>query len=318
MQLAWQLVLNGLVTGSMYAIVALGFAIVFGATRHFHIAHAAVIATGGYVAYILATISELPASLAILAGVLASIAVGVALLRFLYIPLELRHGSTMTIFLASLGMLIFIENVFTMFLGASTRKALYFSAIVYPVEIAGAYLTVAQILLICITIVLTLALLSALKYTRLGQEIRALADNPDLVRSSGRSVNRIKIVVYILASLLAGVAGIYQAGDTGIGPGVTMNLVMFGFIALVAGSVGSIGGAFIAAMALGFIQNVSQLIIAPQWSVPFVFAVFLIFILVLPRGLAESFKKNIVSDSPSKPPTVDKDLVSAKSAKEGD
>jgi branched-chain amino acid transport system permease protein len=284
--LFWQLVLNGLVAGALYALVAVGFALIFGCTRHFHIAHAGVLATGGYLCYALVDRAGPPILVAALLGILAATLLGVLILRVVYIPLERRGGEGFVLFLVSLGALILIENTFTLWLGASSVKVDPGEALKDPVSLGSASLTPMQIGLIVVSVAVFAALMTLLARTSLGKDIRALAANPELVRILGRRPGRIQISVYALASLIAGVAGVYQVADTGMQPGVGTNLIIFAFVAVILGGIGSVGGAFAAAMILGLLQNVSQLWIPSEWSTSVVFITFLVLITVLPSGLA--------------------------------
>ncbi|HEY8466998.1 MAG TPA: branched-chain amino acid ABC transporter permease [Solirubrobacterales bacterium] len=286
MTLFWQLVLNGLVAGALYALVAVGFALIFGCTRHFHIAHAGVLATGGYLCFALVDRAGLPILLAGALAIAASTLLGVVILRGVYRPLERRGGEGFVLFLVSLGALILIENTFTLWLGASSVTVDPGEALKDPIRIGSVSLTAMQIGLIVVSFAAFAALMAILVRTSLGKDIRALAANPELVRILGGRPDRIQTAVYALASAIVALAGVYQVADTGMQPGVGTNLIIFAFVAVILGGIGSVGGAFAAAMLLGLLQNVSQLVIPSEWSTSVVFVMFLALITLLPSGLA--------------------------------
>lgn len=286
MTLFWQLVINGIVAGALYALVALGFALIFGCTRHFHIAHAAVMATAAYLTFALSERTELPLAVAAVIGLAAATLLGVVVLRLIYLPLERRGGQGFVLFLVSLGVLILVENGFTLWLGAGTLRVDLGGALKRPVDLGSVSLTTMQLILVAVAAAAFAGLRLLLRRTGLGTDIRALAANAELVRILGRSPERITTAVYALASVIAGLVGVYQVADTGIAPGVSTNLIIFAFVAVILGGIGSVGGAFAAAMLLGLLQNVSQLVIPSEWSISVVFLCFLVLITLLPSGLA--------------------------------
>ena len=284
MDLFVQLLLNGLVAGSLYALVAVGFALIFAATRHFHIAHAAVFAAAGYVAHFLTDF--LPAGLAALAAVLLSMVLGVALVTLLYRPLERRGGAGFVLFLVSLGALIVIDNIFTVGLGAQPARFAAGEWFTTPVAIGPWFLVAGQIALIGIACALVGGLIALLGRTRMGKLVQAFSANPEFVQIVGRKPQVVLVVVYALGSLLAAVAGVYVAADTGMQPGLGETFFIVSIMAVIIGGIGSITGAFVAAMLLGLLQNVLLLVMGAEWTLAAIFVLFLVLITVTPEGLS--------------------------------
>lgn len=300
MTLFWQLALNGIVAGALYALVAVGFALIFGCTRHFHIAHAAVLASAGYLCFALVDRAGVPILLAVAFALVAATLLGVLILRVVYLPLERRGGQGFVLFLVSLGALTLIENTFTLWLGASSVKVSPGETLREPVTLGSGSLTSMQIGLVGISVVAFAALLVVLARTSLGKEMRALAANPELVRILGRHPARIQASVYALASLVVGIAGVYQVADTGMQPGVGTELIIVAFVAVLLGGIGSVGGAFAAAMLLGLLQNISQLVVPSEWSTSVVFLTFLVLITLFPSGLATLLsRRGLIAQAPA-------------------
>lgn len=285
MDLFVQLLLNGLVAGSLYALVAVGFALIFAATRHFHIAHAAVFAAGGYLAHLLADF--LPVWLAVAAAVLLSVLLGVMLVSFLYRPLERRGGAGFVLFLVSLGALIVIDNIFTVGLGAQPARLAAGAWFTTPLSVGEWSLVAGQIALIVVAVALFAALVTLLTRTRMGKLVQAFSGNPEFVQVVGRNPQVVLVVVYALGSLLASVAGVYVAADTGMQPGLGETFFIVSVMAVIIGGIGSITGAFVAAMLLGLLQNVLLLVMGAQWTLAAIFILFLVLITVSPEGLAK-------------------------------
>lgn len=299
MDLFLQLLLNGVVAGALYALVAVGFALIFGCTRHFHIAHAGVLLAAGYFAFALIERAGLPTVVAFLIAMVAAVLLGVLILRGVYLPLERRGGGGFVLFLVSMGALIVIENAFTLWLGASSVRVELGGAFNDPVTIGPATLTLMQICLVTVSAASFAAVLATLSRTALGKQIRALAANAELVRILGHRPERIQTAVYAIASLIVAFAGIYSVSDTGVQPGVGTDLIVLAFVAVILGGIGSVGGAFVAAMLLGLLENLSQLVIPAQWSTSVVFLTFLVLITVLPSGLAAlRSRRNVVLRAP--------------------
>ena len=286
MDLLVQLLLNGLVAGSLYALVAVGFAVIFGATRHFHIAHAAVFASSGYAATILMDKVGLPSVLSAVVGIVVAVVVGVLLVRCLYVPLWRRGGAGFVLFLVSLGAMVAIGNVFTLVLGARPARAELGDWFHHVVRFGSWSLTGGQIGVVVVTVVLFVALVLLLSHTLAGKLIKAYSGNPEFVEVVGHRPSRVLVLVYAVGSLFAAVAGTYVGADTGMQPGLGETYFIISIMAVFIGGIGSVWGAFIAAMVLGMLQNVLLMWIGAQWTLPIIFTVFLVLITASPAGLA--------------------------------
>lgn len=285
MTLTIQLLLNGLVAGSLYALVAVGFALIFGATRHFHIAHAAVLATAGYVTYLLTSKVGLPGPLAILLALASAVLLGVLLVRFVYVPLNRRGGEGFILFLVSLGVLTIFDNIFTIGLGARPAKPDLGGWFHTVVPLGPFSLTAGQLTIIGLSVGLSAVLVVALEKTRAGKLIKAYSGNPEFFQVFGQRPMLVLVLVYAVGSLFAGIAGIHLAADTGMQPGLGEQYFIISIMAVFIGGIGSIRGAFIAAMALGVLQNLLLLVMGAEWTLATVFAAFLIIMTLSPEGL---------------------------------
>lgn len=285
MSLFVQLLLNGLVAGSVYALVAVGFALIFGATRHFHIAHAGIFASGGYLTYLFSSSIGLPAPIAAVLGIALAVLLGVLMVRVLYVPLNRRGGQGFILFLVSLGLLTMLDNIFTIGLGAQPAKpdlGPWFTT----VQPLGTWsLTVGQIVIIVLALTMFAGLVLCLDRTRAGKLVKAYSGNPEFFEIFGLRPSVVLTLVYAVGSLFAAVAGTYMASDIGMQPGLGEQYFIVGIMAVFIGGIGSIRGAFTAAMLLGVLQNLLLLYMGAGWTLAAVFAAFLIFITISPEGL---------------------------------
>lgn len=285
MQLAVQLLLNGAVLGSIYGLMSGGFALIFGAARHFHISHAAVFASAGYLAYLFSS-AGVPLVLSVLIGIAFGVLLGMVLVRFLYTPLERRGGEGFILFLVSLGVLMIVDNIFTIGLGARPARLDLGGWFREPLSLGPWSITVGQAVFVLITLVLVGALLVVLNVTPAGKLIRAYSGNPELVQVIGRNPTRVVVLVYAVGSLFAAVAGIYVAGDTGMQPGRGETIFLISVMAMFVGGIGSVAGAFVAGMLLGIFQNLLLLVMNSEWTLAAVFVAFLIVMTASPQGLS--------------------------------
>ena len=286
MELLVQLLLNGLVDGSLYGLVAVGFALIFGATRHFHIAHAGVFAAAGYGSAVLAQRMGFPTVLAVIVAIAFAVLIGVALARVVYVPLGRRGGQGFVLFLVSLGAMTIIENLFTLWVGAQPQQVDLGGWFTHAVKVGKWSLTAGQIVIVLLGLAMFVALLLTLRHTKAGKLIKAYSGNPEFIQIVGHRASRVLMLVYAVGSLFAAVAGVYVGGDTGMQPGLGETYFIISIMAVFIGGIGSISGAFVSAMVLGVLQNVLLQWIDSQWTLPVIFTVFLILITASPNGLA--------------------------------
>lgn len=285
-----QLIVNGVVSGAIYALMAVGFALIYNSTHIFHLAHGAVFALSGYTLYFAVKGMNLPLPLAILFAIALSILLGVAIEVWGYRPLRERKVSLATFLISSLGIFIVVENGLILLFGALPKliheeplKAYQIGSLV----ITQLHLTV----ILCCLIIFPLFHLLFAK-TRVGKMIRALSDHPELALIIGLETHRLYLFITILGAALAGVAGIFVGLDVGVTPVMGWNAVLIAAVAVIIGSVGYLPGAGVAALLVGLIQNLSVLKISAQWQGTITFGLLILFLVFRPKGI---FGKMIAS-----------------------
>ena len=221
-----QIVVNGIITGSIYATIALGFALIYRTVRFFHFAHGVVYAVGAYVAYAVAShwlsvtgrqLTPVEWCIPILAGVAGAGVLGVLIDRLVYLPLRNRNAPDLVFLIASFGVFIFIQNLLQLVFGAQILT-LRTGPVVEGHHILGAVITNTQILIIATSIVLSVALCTWVRATKLGKAMRAVASDPTLASVSGIAPERIILVVFAIGSALAGGAGLLISLETNMQP----------------------------------------------------------------------------------------------------
>jgi branched-chain amino acid transport system permease protein len=282
--LALQLLCNGLATGCALGVVAVTFSLVYSTTKLFHVAHAGVFTLGGYLAWSLTT-RGVPFVLAFLAGVLACACMGAVIQAALYARLERRHATHLVILIASLGTLAVMQNVIA---AVYSANILQFSLPWASEVVAGGgrvRLTVIQVLIVAASLASYTGLMWFAHGTILGKQMRAVASNPFLAEITRLRPRRVHIYVMAIASAVVAVPGILVPVDLGLQPYNGVTPLLTATIAMIAGGVGSITGAFVLAIILAELQNLSLLIIPGEWSIGVTFFIFVIFMLFRPTGL---------------------------------
>jgi branched-chain amino acid transport system permease protein len=281
--LVLQLLANGLVSGSLYALVAVGFGLILGTTRTFHFAHGVVYTAGAYVAFLASATLGLPLAAAAVAGIVGAAALGLAIEAVVYQPLRVRGASPLAILIASLGTLILLENVIAM--AFSTDAKLLTGFPVARMEMGGVGFTSLHLTTVGLAAVLIGALLLFLYRTAPGRAIRAVANNPEMAEIVGIETRRLFLLVFAVGSGLAAVPAILLTMDRGATPDMGMEAILVAAIAVIVGGLGSLPGAVLGAVILGLAQNLGVMAIRSEWQAAIAFGVLLVVIVLRPSGL---------------------------------
>ncbi|HEY6440020.1 MAG TPA: branched-chain amino acid ABC transporter permease [Acetobacteraceae bacterium] len=281
--LALQLLATGLVTGCALGVVAISFSLVYATTKIFHVAHAGIYTLGGYLAWSL-VVHGAPLPLALLVPIAVCAALGALIQSQLYARLERRRATHLVILIASLGALAVIQNIVA---AVYTPNILQFplpwSSEV--VVLGPMRLTYTQLLTILVSLAAYLATMLFAHRTILGKRIRAVASNPMLADITRLQPQTVYIYVIAIASALVCLPGILVPLDLGLQPYNGVTPLLTATIAMIAGGVGSITGAFVLSVAIAVLQNLSLLVMPGEWSIGVTFFIFVIFMLFRPTGL---------------------------------
>ena len=281
--LALQLLATGLVTGCALGVVAISFSLVYATTKIFHVAHAGIYTLGGYLAWSL-VVHGAPLLLALLIPIAVCAALGALIQSQLYARLERRRATHLVILIASLGTLAVIQNIVA---AVYTPNILQFPlAWSSEVVVLGAMrLTYTQLLTILVSVAAYIATMLFAHRTILGKRIRAVASNPMLADITRLQPQTVYIYVIAIASALVCLPGILVPLDLGLQPYNGVTPLLTATIAMIAGGVGSITGAFVLSVAIAVLQNLSLLVMPGEWSIGVTFFIFVIFMLFRPTGL---------------------------------
>ena len=282
-----QQIVNGLILGSMYAMVAIGFSMIYGIIRLINFAHGDVVMIGAFLTLGLMQVVEAPFPLVALAVLAAGAAMGILIEKTAFRPM--RGAPQVTGFIASLAVSIMLQNLGILFLTAQPRNFAFPDYLQKVIHIGGVSFRTVDLIIMVSALGLMGTLMLLVKKTKMGVAMRATAENIDVARLMGININRTIMATFAVGSALAGIAGLMWGGKFGqIDPLLGFIPGLKSFVAAVIGGVGSIPGAIIGGYVLGLSEVLFVGLLPPIYSAyrdAFVFATLILILLILPNGI---------------------------------
>lgn len=285
--------LNGLIAGSLYAVLAIGLALVYGILRFVNLAHGEFALIGAYSFYTFYVDLGWPLVPSFVAGTAVVFAIVFVIEKFLL--RSVRDAPELIPLIISIGLSIFIKNALLMAYEPYARS--------YPHELRtfsffadAIRVTDIQIIIIIASLLLMAGLWAFLKYTRTGRAIRAVSDSRELAAILGIPINRIVVITFLIAGFLASTAGILAAFDQNLHPNLGLFFTVKSFAAVILGGIGSIPGAVAGAYFIGLAENLLIAIPFAGWYIPssykdaIAFVALLIILYIKPTGFFGSRK----------------------------
>ena len=277
-----QYLINGLSIGSIYAIIALGYTMVYGIAKMLNFAHGDVIMVGAYISYCVMIYLKMPPVAAILAAIVVCTVLGVLIEALAYRPL--RGTSSLAVLITAIGVSYFLQNAAQLIWGVAQKT---YSSVVAMESIHlfdGKLLITGEVIVTIITSAVVMVCLTLFtSKTRMGKAMRAVSEDRDAAQLMGINVNRTIAVTFAIGSALAAIAGVLLCSaspalkpTTGSMPGIRA------FTAAVFGGIGSIPGAMLGGILLGVIEELCKGLISTQFSDAIVFGVLIVVLLVKP------------------------------------
>ncbi len=285
MDIVPQLILNSIIAGAIYSLVALGFNLIYGTVKFFDLGYGALAAVGGYTVFYCYKVQTLPLSFSVLMGVLVSGLVGYIIYRLVYLPLRARKSSLMVLVVASLGVLTTVQAVVAILFSSQFQTLGRVGGIDQIYQIGGGVITRIQLIILIAGLMIMTAIALVFKYTMFGKAVKAIGDDEEVSKIVGINTSAIIGRVFFIGSMIAGLAGILVGFDTGIEPTMGLSLLLKGVIASIIGGIGNVYGGVLGAFLLGFIENFGIWKISGEWKDAIAFAVLLLFLLFRPQGL---------------------------------
>ena len=290
-----QLLINGICLGAVYALIAVGFAIVFSVLKFSNFAHGGMISACAFLGYFFQASFETPPPIWV--TIIFSSVSGVIFALFLdtiaYRSIRRNKSPNIYYFLASLTMSIIITSILNIFF---SKNPLAYPALFSSTTFSVGSLKISKMdtMILAVSVVLLVALMLLINKTKIGLAIRAVAINPETSKIMGINSSLIIIMVFSIAGCLAGVSGVLLGCKYGVYPDLGQTMMIKGFIASVIGGLGSLGGAIIAAFALGIIEMIWTYMFGSLSTPVMTFVVMLLFLFIRPQGISGKFSKEKV------------------------
>lgn len=282
MGIALQIILNGLVVASLYALVAVGLSFLYATSRIFHLAHGVVVVGAGYAFWWGLARAGLHWALAALLAMFAAALLGLLMNDLVYERLRSRGAKGLGYLIATLALLMLGAGLIQLVFGAQPRTFQIEQRIFAFGEVR---LTSIDALAIGIGAALVLAFFAITRFTKFGKAMRATADNETVAEIVGIPTRSVRRRAFLLASLLAAAAGILIGLEFNLDPQMGIAYAVFGFTAAVVGGVGSVGGAILGSLLIGLFEQGVVWFIGAGWRNAATFILLFIFLLVRPQGI---------------------------------
>lgn len=280
-----QFAFNGIVAGSVFALIALSFALIFTASRVFHFAHGGIYTLSAFAGYTALVSLKLGVIAAFAAAMLAAALLGFLVNALLYEPMKEGGVSPFVAMICSFGVLIILTNLTAMVWG-SNPVVLSHGGQATPYRIGPIYTTGPQLQIIGAASLLAILLWAFFRLTRLGIAIRALGNDTELAEIVGMPARLLRHVSFLVGSCLVGASAMLIGLNVGIiDYNMGFDIILMATVAMIIGGLGNVGAAAGGGFALGVIQNLALWKIESKWQMAMSFAILIVMLLVRPRGL---------------------------------
>lgn len=279
-----QFIFNGVIAGSLYALIAAGFSIIYNTNKFIHFAHGGVSIVGGYFFY---TLSQTLGQNYFFSAVLGSLATGVVgylIYRFTYQPLKDKNASNVILLLAGIALLIIIQNVLQIFYSEQV-KTIQVSSFNTNYSILGAIVTKVQLIILAICGIVFAGLFFLVNKTTFGRSMRAVANNEELAKIIGINTNATKGFSFFIGSTIGGLGGVLIALDQGLTPSKGTFFILKGFTGAIVGGLESVSAAIIGSYFLGLIENLSIIYLPSEQKLTVAFLLLFFFLVFRPQGI---------------------------------
>lgn len=280
-----QQLLNAAQLGAVYALIALGYSMVYGIIRLINFAHGDIFMVGGFIGFLLATWAGMPFIVMLPLTMILTALLGVTIERVAY--RKLRNAQRMSLVITALGIGIFLENLIRLTVGPETRQlpAQLPIDVIIPLQKLGITVTYDKLIIICISLFLMAVLWLFVNKTLVGTAMRAVADNKDVIPLMGINLNMIIMVTFAIGSALAAAGGIFYGQAYSIDPYMGIDLGWKAFIAAVIGGIGSIEGAVLGSFMLAGVEILSVAYLSSNLKNGIVFGLLILLLLIWPSGI---------------------------------
>ncbi len=278
-----QQLINGLALGSVYALLALGYTMVYGIIQLINFAHGEIYMIGAFAGYYASSVLRLPLLPTLLIAMIASALLGILIEKIAYKPL--RKSPRIALLITAIGVSLFLQNIMSKFVGTAPK---HFPELINlkPITFLGLNLDWKTIFMFAVSAILVLLLQFIVYKTKVGKAMRAASYDIEAASLMGINVNNTISLTFAIGSALAGIAGVLVAiSYPSITPFIGVMPGLKAFVAAVLGGIGSIPGALIGGLSIGLLETLSKAYISTTFSDAIVFGILIVILLIKPAGL---------------------------------
>lgn len=276
-----QLVIYGIVLGSVISLGAIGVSMIFGILRFAHFAHGDMMTLGAYLALIGVSVLNLPILVVFPFAIIGAGLLATGVDRLIYRPLRL--SSPIIMLISSVGTALMLRSLIQIIWGPDNK--IYQAGIKMPYTFWGLRIKPDQLTIIFGAILLVVLLHLFLHKTKMGKSMRAMSDNMDLARVSGINTERVIFWTWLIAAGMAGAGGIFLGIDTRLNPIMGWRILLPVFAATILGGIGSLYGAILGGLTIGIVQELSTLWISPAYKPAIAFTIMVLMLIFRPTGI---------------------------------
>lgn len=279
-----QFIANGLITGILYSLLAIGFALVYNTTRIFHIAAAGIYVFAAYMFWFFAAKCGLHVILAAIVSLVLTMLLSLLSELVIYRPLKNKRASLNVAMIASIGLMTVIVNTIAIFFGNETK--VIENAILQPLTIGNIIITTPQKYQAFIGIAALAIFLFVLQKTNWGLRLRALSADETLFETLGYNTNYTRIAVFLASGAFIALASCLMVYDVGLDPNMGMSILINAMVAMIIGGVGKFSTCILGGLTLGVLQSLTVYLFASNWQNAVTFLVLLVLLFLRPQGIA--------------------------------
>ena len=285
-----QLAVNGIIAGSEYALLAIGLTLIYGILRLIHFAHGEVAMVGAYSAFVASVVFGLPLIAGFFVAIAAGALLGIAINRIAFRPVRKQH--ILIGLITAIAVSILLQNAIALLFG-NDIKTYDLGAVEKGIEVFGFIITKTQIVIVFTAVALMLLTWAFIKKTKIGQQVRAVADNRELAESIGIDSEKTIACTFAFGSALAAAGGVLIAAETNLAPMMGLMPNIKAFAAIIVGGIGSIPGAIFGSYFIGLAENIGIWFLPSGYKDAIAFFILVIFLLLKPFGILGKKREGI-------------------------
>jgi branched-chain amino acid transport system permease protein len=287
-----QLIINGIIAGAAYSLIAVGFVIVYRTTHLFHFAHGGMYAFGAYMTFLFKVQFSFPLLLAASVSVILTALLGGMIEIAVYRPLRRKRAARTVLLIASLGLLILIQDSLSLCFGDEMR-AIGNGKVTEGIPVLGGRITPIQLTMVCVSAALYLIIAIAVRFTTTGKKMRAVSNDRILSEIVGIESDNVLLLALVVGSALSAAAATLVALDTNITPTMGFSALLMAVVAAVVGGMDSIEGCALGGLLIGMAQNIGVWKLSTQWQDAIVFTILIVFLLIRPQGFLGTVSEGV-------------------------